>query len=510
MFRNIITQTPFNSEVENDYFSNITANNTFQEDTTFIATLRALVAPRIKEGESVKLGFSGSSYSAGYWGDKPEAVLGKIVDGYTYIHDKTVGFIQIHNFYNPGRENNDFYLDIVEKNFESYWSGWHRIVKVTEFYRKTFRVLCFINPEKKNVYIFTENMSVPKMHYLQCSIFAFLPWYFDPKEGVTEMEMKLIESLREKTSDKYMACLAELASKYNFKEERVRKLLKGFTLRQEREQAKKARDAIENLVRSINDYNRRIADALKLKSDCEIRLLGLEAKIESGESDDSEIMEYFLCNKNLILQRVNDSTMEFICTSYLTYFDEEMAKKIIDNRQSYIYRPNNRACNNYIPEEDMKRLMYALFVDGTIRIKVCAAYRFDLRGNVEGVPRYNYGYECRDYLPNPHIHHYACMGNYTRAINVLLIDHNYIGAIEQCMASCRSLNFSDSTVMKAFVSEIYGLPDYGEPPRCIELPNGSTATPLEAIKWLKEQESGTSNGENADIQGQEGEVTTDE
>lgn len=505
MFRDILSTTPFNSEVENDYFTNITADNTFQGDTTFIATLRALVAPRIKDGEYIKLAFTDSSYSAGYLGDKPGRVLQKIIEDHTYIHGDTTGFIQIHNFRSANREDNDFYLDIIEKNFESHYEGWHRIVKVTEFYRKTFRVLCFINPEKKNVYIFTENMSVPKMHYLQCSIFAFLPWYFDPKEGVTETEMRLIESLREKTSDKYLACLAELASKYNFKEERVRKLLRGFALRQEREQAESIRGDINYVINKINEYNRQIADYLRQKSDYEIKLLGLEAKIESGESDDSEIMEYFLCNKNLILQRVNNSTMEFVCTSYLTYFDEEMAKRIIDNRQSYIYRPNGRACNNYIPEEDMKRLMYALFVDETIRIRVCAAYRFNLRGNVEGISHYNYGYECRDYLPNPHIHNYACMGNYTSAINVLLTDHNYIGAVEQCIASCRSLNFSDSTVMKAFVSQIYGLPNCGDAPKCIELPDKSVVTPLEAIKWLKEQES-----ENDNSQTQEGEEATDE
>lgn len=80
------------------------------------------------------------------------------------------------------------------------------------------------------------------------------------------------------------------------------------------------------------------------------------------------------------------------------------------------------------------------------------------------------------------------MGNYQRAINELLKNHNYIGAIEQCVASCRSLNFADSTVMQEFMRRLYGLSDYNVNIRCIELPDGRVVEPKEAIVWLKEQE----------------------
>ena len=83
------------------------------------------------------------------------------------------------------------------------------------------------------------------------------------------------------------------------------------------------------------------------------------------------------------------------------------------------------------------------------------------------------------------------MGNYKQTINTLLQNHNYIAAIEQCAASCRSLNFGDSTVMSEFMKRIYGMSDRQSRVnmRCIELPNGSVVYPKEAIEWLKAQEA---------------------
>lgn len=497
MFKNVINSTPFTTEIANGYFTNIEAKETFRGDVSFISTLRALVAPRLSSDEKISLSFTSTRYRKR---DSKKCDLYEIVGFYSLFENYDVkDMIQIHNFSGVSEEDIDFCMETVENNFESQYTCWHRLGKVTDFYRKSFKVLCYIDPEKKNVFIFTGGMTLQKMHYLQCSIFAFLPWYFNPEEGVSELEMRLIESLREKTSTKYMECLAEMANKYDFNTERVRKLLQGFELRHERQEAESIKEQIENCITKINNLNESIGAYLRTKSDMELRLLGIEAKIEQGVSNDSEIMEYFLCNKNIILDNVTNTVMKFTCISYLSFYDEEMAKKVIDNHTSFIYRPNGRACNNYIPENDMKKLMYALFIDEKLKMRVCASYSIDLRGGVSGLSHVTYSYECRDCMPNPHIDQYACMGNYTRVVNTILQEHNYIGAIEQCLASCKSLNFADSTVMKMFASRIYGLDGY-ETPRCIELPDGNVVTPLDAIKWLKENETQT----------QEGEVKTDE
>ena len=95
-------------------------------------------------------------------------------------------------------------------------------------------------------------------------------------------------------------------------------------------------------------------------------------------------------------------------------------------------------------------------------------------------------------MPNTHIDRFSCMGSYQNTINRMLKENDYISAIEQCVASCKSLNFADSTVMSEFMCRMYGLQGHTNVNnRCLELPNGQIVTPKEAADWLREQECGS-------------------
>lgn len=487
MFRQTISDTPLTSNVANEFFQNIVGGG-FRGDYTFISTLRALVAPRISDSEKLTLSFSSSDYSEDTVKSNPaKRVIGAIVCSSCDING-CAGVVRIHNFDNPSQTSNYACLELMKSSFTQQYEGWHLMQKVTDFYRKSFYVLCFINPEKKNAILFVDNMDVKKMHYLQCSIFAFLPWYFDPEKGVSGIEMELINSLREKTPDKYENCIEQIASQYDFRTQRIRQLLAGFETKHEQQELNKARRNIERCINEIRLLNERIGEYFKEKADEETRLLGLEAKLAQNVGD-SEIMEYFLCNRKLVLENVtDDGDMDFACMDYLTYFDEEIAKSVIDNPRSCIYIPSGRVCDNIIAAEDMKKLMYAIFIDQTLRIKFCASYHFSIRGNVRGNAHHSYDSEFRDCMPNPHIDRYACLGSNEMTINQLLRDHDYITALEQAILSCKSLNFADGAVMEEFMRRFYGIGDYETNNRCIELPDGSVVTPKEAVVWMKKQE----------------------
>lgn len=481
MFRKKITATPLTTDTANDYFNNITGS-TYQGDISFLATLRALVAPRIKDDESITLQFGNSSYSTSQLEGTSEDSAIKALCVPTRN-----GEILIHHFSNSEPEHNTSWMNFVERKLIEIRPDWHRLEKVTEFYRKTFNVICFINPDKKSVAIFTDNLNMRTMHYLQVSIAAFLPWYIDPEKGLTEDEMSVVKSLREKGAEQYEIALLKIAENYDFKTERVKKMLAGFESRYQRVECDRIKSRIEHTINNINDLNRRIGDYLSQKNEQEIQLLGLQAKIAES-SEESEIMDYFLCNDKLSLESVTESEMTFVVKAYCEFYDEDMACSIIENRSSYVYRPNGRVCDNYIPAEDMEKLMSAIFINLTLKLRLCAAYRFDLRGSVDAISHYTYGIEYRDYTPNTHIDKYHCLGNYSRAINELLVKHDYIGAIEQCAASCRSLNFGDSTVMEEFMNRLYGISSDDVNICCIELPDGSVVEPKKAIEWIKAQE----------------------
>lgn len=486
MFKAIINSSPLVNDAANSFFQNIYGDS-FAGDISFISTLRALVAPRMKQGDALSIRFGSSSYTASEVGSNSDSAMVKTICEYFYPSD--CGSVYIHHMNSEKQEDNYACLELIKSTFGRIYKGWHRLDKVTDFYRKQFFVLCYINPELKSVAIFSDKLDIRKMHYLQCSIFAFLPWYFNPEEGVSEDEMALINSLREKTSTKYEEAIAKIAEQYDFRTARIKQLLSGFETKYERIECENVRRQIIDVVNTINGLNSQIGEYLNAKNDMEVKLLGLERKIEDG-SGESEIMEYFLCNDKLVLFEVTDERMVFGVKSYLTYFDEEMALSAINNKSSYVYRPNGRGCNNIIPAEQMEKLMRAIFIDQTLRIRFCAAYEFNLNGCVNAKNRYPFGHEFKDYMPNSHIDGYNCMGNYQQTINQLLLNRDYISAIEQCVASSKSLNFGDSTVMKLFISTLYGISERNYNNRCIELPDGRVVTPKEAIEWIEEQECG--------------------
>ena len=485
MFKTVITTNALVNSTANNFFQNI-YGDPYNNDISFISTLRALVAPRMSADEYLSVRFQRTAYSASEIGEGATTSMVRAIC--EYFCEDDVGCIYIHSFENSAQDSNYACLELMKSTFCKTYQGWHRLEKVTEFYKKQFLTMCFINPEKKSVAIFVDSLDMRRMHYLQCSIFAFLPWYFDPKKGVSEIEMELINSLREKTSSKYEDVITRIASQYDFRTERIRQLLSGFETKYERIECNNIRSTLERVRRNIESLNSQIGDQLRNKNDLEIRLLGLETKI-SNSSEDSEIMEYFLCNDRLVLINVTDTSILFGVKTYIEYFNEDMVESVLSNKNSYIYAPDGRRCNRYIPEESMEKLIKAIFIDQTLKIKVCAAYQFDLNGSVAARQNFNFDHNFHDCMPNPHIDGYHCLGNYQRTINELLAKRDYITAIEQCIASAKSLNFGDSPVMNLFFKAIYKLgSNYNN--KCIELPDGSVVDPKGAIAWLEEQESG--------------------
>lgn len=476
MFRETIRSTPFTSDVADDFFRNITGPS-FDDDVSFLSTLRALVAPRMQDDERIELILNTSAYSAEQIASVPATKAVQAICKDRISRDNSV----ILTIFNNAQEDNFANLELIKSTFCSVYPGWHMLEKITEFFRKTFYVLCFIKPDTKQVYLFTEKIDMRKYHYLQCSIFAFLPWYFDPQKGVEPEEMELIKSLREKKQEQYQDAIAKLAEKYDFRSAKIRRLLAGFETRYEQQEVVTVRSGINDCIDAIKRLNQNIAEYLNQKRELEIRLLGLETKIASGGGE-SEIMEYFLSNNKLVLCGVDNQSITFIAKDYLTFFDEEIAETMIENHNSYIYRGNRYT--DLIPEEDMEMLMRAI-IEQKVKIKFCAAYEFDFDGGVTAIRSYRYGSECRDCTPNPHTDRYSCMGNYERTINDLLMNNNYIMAIEQCVASCKSLNFGDLPVMSEFMRRLYGVSDYNVNMRCVELPDGNVVTPQQAIEFLK-------------------------
>lgn len=475
MFKTTISQTPFTSEVANGYFQNI-SGDPYMSDYSFLATLRALLAPRIGAEDQIHLQFTNSNFRADQINGLPVNDIVRAICRGMYLDSP--GMFIVHNF-RATEESNLANMTAIEKGFADSYSGFYRLDQMTAFFKKSFPVVCYANPEKKSVVFFVEGMDVRKMHFLQLAILPALPWFFDKEAGISEDEMGLIESLKEKTSDKYENFINRLASKYDFRTARIRQMLSGFETRFEQIECDKVRSKITQIDTEIKRLNDSIGSHYIDRNSYCVKLLGLEAKIANG-SEESEIMEYFMCNDRLYLENVTNTEMYFCVADDLSYYDQEMIERILNNKNSFVYA-NARGS---ITPQQMGKLIKAIFVDEILHIKFCAAYRFNLNGNVSALTDHVFPAEFNHCMPNTHINQFSCMGGYERTINQLLKDNNYIGALEQCVASCKSLNWGDSTVMSRFMSSLYA---GGK--AVIRLPDGAYVKPVVAVKWLEEQEA---------------------
>ena len=477
MFKQSISSTMLTSDAANTFFPNITGEM-FGSDHTFLATLRALVAPRLPEGESVHLSFGRSEYNAAVISETPAKRMVEMICGNMYRGN---GQIYVHNLANREEANNIANIELLKRQFCEVYAGWQFLDKISVFYQKSFKVVCFINPETKSTALFIEQLNLQKLHYLQMSTLAFLPWYFDAEHGIEEIELEMLKSLRERSSAKWEGYIAEISKRYDFEAARIKKLLGDFETRYERAECDRVKRDISTVDRNLKDLDTKFANYIKQRNDLCIRLLGLERRIAEG--GESELMEYFLCNRKLVLENVDGTYMYFAVRDYLSYFDEDAAANYIKNKNSYFYR----RCSSSMTKEGMEKLLRAIFIDQTIRIRFCAAYYFDMNGSVSAQYHHRFGPECNGYRPNPHINDYECMGNYKRTINDALARRDYITALEQCVASAKSLNFHDSTVMDTFISQFTG--NGGTAYKAIELPDGKVVSPKEAIKWIEAQEA---------------------
>ena len=143
----------------------------------------------------------------------------------------------------------------------------------------------------------------------------------------------------------------------------------------------------------------------------------------------------------------------------------------------YMYSNINPA----VTEIQMERLYRAIFGENKYKLRLCAAYIADIRNGLRACSHYIFPPESRAYLPNPHIQHFGCVGTYAGRFQEYMASGDYVGAIDQAVVSGRNLNFYDPPVISHFASELSR-----SKIRCIERPDGSLLTPLEAIKELEE------------------------
>jgi len=465
------------SEVSDRLFSNIIASNVL--DQSFLSTLRILLHKRLPQNETVWLNCISinrteqdvsfaTTTGCMYW-FVPNTISQQAESEYsiTIVHAK---------FPSVGEKM----LEIVRANAgigRRYMSNYTRRDDLQVFYARKAKALFYTDVAERNTVIFAETMELKQFHVLQMMIPKYLPTLF-ANNPLTESEILLLKSTANKSAVEYEKLIEKFTNELDIRSEIIRSKLTGFETRFERMRADELRNEINIFQNEYALYLSKAREVAEKIQSQKYTLAGLECSIEK-HAGDSELIEYFMCNKNLTIANATGTKIEFIAHGYADIYDLDAFEAYVDNLDGYFYNGLFTA----ITRTQMRKLYMAIFSECVYKLRICAAYAADMRTGLRAFRDYIFPHESRTYFPNPHIQLFACLGTYAGRFQEYMQKQDYVGAIDQAVVSARNINFYDSMVIASFAREFSSTSI-----KCLEKPDGTLLSPMEAIKELEDNE----------------------
>lgn len=488
MFIQEVRGLTLTSAVADTLFQNITGTN-FGYDESFLATLRALVYDRIQKEESVTLKYSNLTIRKYDCENTTARDIVRHILRRSGILEGGTDNLCVFSF-DGGEEDAKATMAVIDKNgLSPAVSGFKNVEKIAQYFSQKcrFEARVYVNEDTRNTVVLVNHMTLKRWHCIQGMIPLYLPWFFNDKP-ITEKEQALLLTLQKRYEPDYRKLIEEIAQKFDFRTEALKQQLKGFETEFERDKIANVDQQIAETKRKLDQIQQSFQDYYQTLQDLRIQKNGLEIMIrDGGGAESNETLEFFLHNKNIELVKRERGRIDFIVKTTIGNFDPDLYRLAIANKNSFFYRDHWSGVGYPEPwtRENTKLLMDAIFRDEKLKLRVCAAYYIDFRrGSFDGFAGYSYPKNIlMDHMPNQHIDKFPCLGNNKRYIGDAVRKHDFITAIMQCAASAQNINLSEDNTGTYFMQVITSV----NPGRIIELPDGTAVTPLDAVKWLEDQ-----------------------
>lgn len=474
--KNLGNVDPFISDVADQYFANITGAG-FNEDYSFLATLRALLFRRMPEGNSIDLRIYRKDYGRGTIAQHdPEPMMRAIFE----TEPDTLSIIN----YRTDEESIEALFNLVDNEETGYakLSGSVEQKDIEDRIKDYAKVRFYVNREQRYSVILVHNMDLKKYHFIQTFVIRALPWYFvGAPDCLDDLEKNLIKSFREKFAPDYEAAIAELGKLIDFRAAAIKMILGNFEKYAHEAEANGVKNTMEDIRRQIRENEQRYKQLMDSLNEQNIRFNGLRYIIDSC-GDESELIDYFNHNKSITPVSTYGTELKFIVKTFMEFFDEDMFSKY--KRNGVIYQDKGIINDFFKNLDNRKKLIDELFSEAPrFRVKLCGVYYINTGGSVRSEKQFTYPADCVDYLPNPHLQIFACLGNNRPSIQEALRNGNIIGAIEQCISGTKGVNMTEiEQTIQPFIKWICNSNS-----KIIRLEDGSDVTPREAVEWLDAQ-----------------------
>lgn len=485
MFKECLNDLPYVSDIADECYFNIKLfyDNRDKQifDDSFLTTMRIALSKRTENRVDLVYFYKDASNYINFSGND---FISKLTDD---LSSTTNRYTQLFIF-NLDNYREQIVDDCFERlnSFATYFDGFEEINDLKAFFEQKKIAKCrfFTNYERKTTVIFVKKLTPRVNHMLQSLLPRYLKWEFEDAP-ITDDEKKLFRSLTQKTAGEYVEIINNYAKSQNFEEIKIKRLLGDFDKRIFDMQLEEVSNTILSYESQLKRLYSQVEEYISKINQLTTDKFGLTVRRDSADSN--ELMDYFLCNNNVDLVSVDDNEIKFIVTTYINSFDFDNYEVMFQNENSILYR---NGCEYFIENnyENRKLLLSALFDEQLLKLKICAAFRIKSgRGasDVDGLQHYAFPNKYINYLPNQHIQQYECLGDNRREIIVALNRGDYICAIEQCISSAGNINMADTAVLPHFIEEIFD----EDADKIIELPDGESVTPMEAVEWLKKVEN---------------------
>ena len=474
--KNLGMVDPFISDVADQYFANIIGTS-FREDWSFLATLRALLFRRMPEGESLTLNIYRKDYGRGTISKHdPEPMMRAIFE----TEPDTISVID----YRTDDDGITALFNLVDNEETGYakFSGSEEQKDIEDRVKNYANIRFYVNRERRYSVILVHNMDLRKYHFIQTFVIRALPWYFvGAPDCLDDLDKNLIKSFREKYAPDYEAAIAELGKLIDFRAAAIKMILGNFEKYAHEAEANGVKNNLNDLRRQIAENEQRYKQLIERINEQNIRLNGLLHIIDSC-GDGSELIDYFNHNKSITPVSTYGTELKFIVKTFMEFFDEDMYAKYKKN--GVIYQDTGVINAFFRSESNRRKLVDELFSEEPkFRVKLCGVYYINTAGSVRSEKQFTYPVDYADYLPNPHLQIFACLGNNKPSIQEALRNGNIIGAIEQCISATKGVNMTEiNQTILPFIKWICNSNN-----KIIRLEDGRDVTAQEAVEWLDAQ-----------------------
>lgn len=369
-------------------------------------------------------------------------------------------------------EQNGFYLD----------EPW-REMKDLKFLasQKHLNLSFYINDSTKQV-IVTGVCDYVSYHFL-CAVFTRLaPWYFTEK--LNQKEIALLSSFLENNSNNTIKWLIEYFAQPEFRKAKLTKNIQKINRLVCQSAINNAQEAVEIQRSCLDEAERKYIEARDKFREANIKLNGL---MMNGNNDKmEELTTYLQDNTGIEILETSDLNFSIVAKGYLTNVDADILEEYAANEKSFLYVGRiAKPCFEQI--ENKRKLLLALFGNNAkYRVKVAAIY-YLTSYKVETYSKHRIDDIVEDhenFIVNPHVYYFACLGEYKPLITNALRDGDIIQAMDLCIASVSSMNIAESATATKFLDELYTTSK-----KCIVDEYGNSMTPEEALNKIESEEN---------------------